>query len=97
MFLHHPGHRVVGDPRQLRPLFGRGDVFERRVGQGDDLAVIAIRIHLAKPSFEIVQKGHVGQTLADIAKVRRHREHFFICGFGKYMGVDIDDHASLLF
>ena len=54
-------HGVVADPRQRFGGLALGEVLDRRIGQADDLAIVAEFVHLAKARVEIEQLLHAAQ------------------------------------
>src|SRR6516164_10058937 len=86
-------HRVVGDARELQADFGRSDVLDRRIGQRDDLTIIAELIHLLETGIEIEQLGDAAQTLTDVFEFRRHARHFLEVAVWKDVAVDVYDRA----
>src|SRR5207237_10619983 len=49
------GHGVVADAREVEPGLAGGKVLDRRIGQRDDLPIIAELVHLTKPLVKIEQ------------------------------------------
>jgi hypothetical protein len=94
MFLGELRHGVVGDARQREPLAGRGEILDRRIGQRHHLAVIAERVHLAKPRVEIVDLAHVAQPRRDIAELRRDLVHLVEKARRRDVTVKIDERIS---
>ena len=68
-------HLVIGDARQRQARFRRGDVLDRRVGQRDDLAVVAEGVHLLEARVEVEQLGDAAQARADVLELGRDLHH----------------------
>ena len=84
-------HRVIGDPRQRQPELAVGDVLDRRIGQRDDLAIVAELIHLAKARVEIEQLGHLLQPLAHVLEIGRGLGHLLEIALREDVAEDVDD------
>ena len=93
-------HGVVADPRQIEADVAGGEVLDRRIGQRDDLAVVAELVHLAEALVEIEQLFDAAQPRPDIAELRREAVHLLEELVREDVAVDVDDgvvgHASAL-
>ena len=67
-----------------------GDVLDRRIGQRDDLAVVAELVHLAEARVEIEQLCHAAQPLADVLELRRDLGHLLEKAVREDVAVDVD-------
>ena len=90
------GHAIVGDARELQPDVRLGDLFDRRVGQRDDLPVVAVFVHLRKARVKIEQLGDAAQARADILQLRCHLHHFREEAVGIDVAIDVDFGAHRL-
>ena len=61
---HNSRHRIVGDARELQADVRLGDVLDGRIGQRDDLPVIAELVHFLEARVEIEQFFDAAQPLA---------------------------------
>src|SRR5262245_46624783 len=84
-------HGVVADAREVEPDLAVGKVFDRRIRQRDDLAVIAELIHLAEALVEIEQLFDAAQPRGDVTEPRRDAVHLLEELIGKDVTVDIDN------
>src|SRR5581483_6220288 len=71
-----------------------GEVLDRRVGQRDDLAIVAEAIHLAEAFVEIEQLRHAAQARTDIAEPRCDAIHLLEERIREDVAVDIDDGVA---
>jgi hypothetical protein len=68
-----------------------GDVFDRRVGQRDDLAVVAELIHLPEARVEIEQLGNLLEPLAHVLEIGRGVGHLLEIALREDVAEDVDD------
>ena len=86
-------HGVVADAREVEPGLAGGKVLDRRIGQRDDLPIIAELVHLAKPLVKVEQLFDAAQSRGDIAEPRRDTIHLPEELVRKDVTVDIDDRV----
>ena len=87
-------HGVVADARQVEAGLAGGEILDRRVGQRDDLAVVAELVHLAKALVEIEQLLDAAQPRPDIAEPRRNAVHLLEELVREDVTVDVDDRLA---
>ena len=66
MFPTQFGHRVVGDAGEIQTDIRPSDILDGRVGQRDDLPIVAEFVHLLETRVEVEELGNAAQPLADV-------------------------------
>jgi hypothetical protein len=90
VFLDQLGHAVVGDPRQLDRLLGRGIELDRRRRQGEHLLVFREHLDDPEPDVQVVKHRHTPASLADVLEIASDSfDAFGITGRGD-VGKDVD-------
>ena len=87
------GHGVIADPRQVQADIAGRKVFDRRVRQRDDFAIIAELVHLAEALIEIEQLFDAPQPRRDIAQPRRNAAHLLGELLRHDVAIDVDDRV----
>ena len=89
-------HAVIGDARQLGRALGRGDEFDRRHRQGEDLLIVAEFLHQPQARIEVVEHGDVGPA-PHRRLVGNDLDHLVEIGFREDVREDVDlAHGGIL-
>ena len=88
------GHRIVADAREAQADVAGREILDRRIGQRDDLAVVAELVHLAEALVEIEQLLHAAQPRPDVAEPRRDAIHLLEELVREDVAVDVDDRVA---